>query len=154
MEAIERDKVVKIAKSWLGTPYHHMARVKGVGVDCLTLLAEVFHEAGLVPTVPVEFYPKDWMHHRDNERYLEGLLKYTREIEPDPRPGDIVLWKIGRCFSHGAIVVQWPIVIHACAGLHVMLEDISKSQSLNFIGENTTDRGKPRLKKYFSYWGR
>ena len=26
--------VVRMARTWLGTPYHHQGRVKGAGVDC------------------------------------------------------------------------------------------------------------------------
>ena len=153
-EQHQRDKVVEVAMGWLRTPYIHMGRVKGAGADCLTLLAEVFHEAGLIPKIEIEFYPKDWMHHRDAERYLEGLLNYAHEIEGPPQPGDIALWKFGRCFSHGAIVVNWPTIIHAAAGRNVTLEDASKSQMLCFVGENVEEKGKPRELKFFSYWGK
>src|ERR1700733_1848357 len=110
----QRQRVVSVARSWLGTPYHTGGRVKGNqgGIDCLTLLAEVFAEAGLVDRVPIPYYPHDWHLHRDTERYLEGLLKYTHEIAGPPLPGDITLWKFGRCFSHGAVVTSWPQVIH------------------------------------------
>ena len=153
-EAEERQRVVEIAHSWLGTPYHHRGRVKGAGVDCLTILAEVFEEAGLLAHIEIPFYPKDWMHHREAERYLEGLLNYAAEIPGPPQPGDIALWKFGRCFSHGAIVVEWPVVIHAAAGRCVMLEDAEAATWLTHIGENTHDRGKLRPRKFFSYWSR
>lgn len=32
------------ALTWLGTPYHQQGRVKGVGVDCGTLLCEVYEK--------------------------------------------------------------------------------------------------------------
>lgn len=153
-EWIERKRVVKIAESWLRTPYRHMGRVKGAGVDCLTLLAEVFHEAALVPKVQIEFYPQDWMHHRDTERYLEGLMKYCTEIQGTPQPGDIVLWKAGRCFSHGAIVVAWPQIIHAQCRCMVMLDDAEKTAWLTHVGENNGDKGKVRERKFFSYWAK
>lgn len=150
LEDSQRAAVVKIAKSWLGTPYHHMGRIKGAGVDCLTILAETFHEAKLIPKIEVSYYPKDWMLHRDAERYLEGLLKYANEIPGSPKPGDIVLWKIGRCFSHGAIVVEWPIVIHANAGRNVSLDNIDTVQALKFEKDGKTLRPT----KFFSYWGK
>lgn len=153
-EWIERQRVVKIAHSWERTPYRHMGRVKGAGVDCLTLLAEIFAEAKLVPKVEVPFYPQDWMHHRDAERYMDGLLKYAKEIEGPPQPGDIALWKMGRCFSHGALVVQWPLIIHAQAGCMVTQEDAEKATWLTHVGENTADKGKPREHKFFSFWAK
>jgi cell wall-associated NlpC family hydrolase len=103
-----RERVIAEAQSWIGSPYHHMARVKGAGVDCFTLLCEVYESAAIISHVEIPFYPKDWFAHRDAERYIEGLLGYAREIEGPPQPGDVALFKIGRCFAHGAIVVSWP----------------------------------------------
>jgi NlpC/P60 family putative phage cell wall peptidase len=108
-----RSRVIAEAESWLGTPYHHMGRVRGVGTDCLMLLAEVFASAGIIPRVEVPFYAQDWHLHRDAEQYLDGLVQYAREIAGPPEPGDVAVFKFGRCFSHGAIVVSWPRMIHA-----------------------------------------
>jgi hypothetical protein len=30
-----------------------------------------------------------------------------------PAAGDIALFKFGRCVSHGAIITEWPAVIHS-----------------------------------------
>ena len=48
MTESQRAEVVRVARSFIGTPYHHMGRVKGAGVDCATLLAEVYYEAGVL----------------------------------------------------------------------------------------------------------
>lgn len=154
IEQEQRERVVKIALSWQGTPYHHMGQVKGGGVDCLTLLEGVFREALLIPKITIPHYPQDWMHHRDAERYLEGLLKYAREIPGEPQPGDIPVWKMGRCYSHGAIVIKWPMILHAQAGRNVTLEDAERATWLTHVGENTEDMGKVRPVKFFSYWGK
>lgn len=126
MNAIEgRQAVLDEARSWIGTPYHHMGRVKGVAVDCLTFLAEVYERAGVASDIEIPFYPPDWFMHRDEERYLEGVLQHAREIAGGGRdaasyakgapvlPGDIAIFRFGRCFSHGAIVTGWPMLIHA-----------------------------------------
>lgn len=114
----KRAAVVAEAQEWIGTPFHHAGRVKGGGVDCLMLLAEIYQRAGIVGRVEPPFYVPDWHLHRDAERYVEGLLRYAREIDgpphgPDPLPGDIALFRFGRTFSHGAIVIEWPRLIHA-----------------------------------------
>ncbi len=57
------------------------------------------------------------------ERYLEGLLRYAREIAGPPLPGDIALFRFGRTFSHGAIVVEWPRLIHAYWAIGVVWGD-------------------------------
>lgn len=118
-----RRRVVAEAESWLGTPFHHEARVKGAGVDCLMLLAEVYERAGIVERVKPPHYPPDWHYHRDVERYVEGLLRYVRPINEPPSPGDIALFRYGRTFSHGVIVVEWPRIIHAYWNVGVVWGD-------------------------------
>jgi cell wall-associated NlpC family hydrolase len=108
-----RAAIVAEAVSWIGTPFHHEARVKGAGVDCAMLLAEVYERAGIVGRIEIPHYPPDWHLHRDAERFLMRLLEHAREIAGPPQPGDVALFRYGRCFSHGAIVVAWPRVVHA-----------------------------------------
>ncbi len=76
------------------------------------LLAEVYERAGIIRRVEPEHYPPDWHFHREAERYLEGLLPLAREVET-PQAGDVALFKFARCFSHGAIVTEWPMMINA-----------------------------------------
>jgi len=135
--------VVAEARGWLGTGYHHMGRIKGVGVDCLMLLAEVYEAAGLIDRVEPPRYPRDWMLHRSEELYLGGLLTRTHEVAA-PGPGDIALFRFGRCYSHAAIVIEWPQVIHAYAKERgVVLGDAS----LGALGEPA------REVRFFSLWG-
>ncbi len=112
METDPRRRVVAEAESWLGTPYHHMGRLKGVGCDCLALLAAVYCTAGVAPAIDLPYYPPDWHLHRSTERYLAGILRYAQEVAV-PGPGDVALFRFGRCFSHSAIITEWPQVIHA-----------------------------------------
>lgn len=107
-----RAAVVTEAESWLGTPYHHRARVKGAGVDCAQILIGVYGNVGLVDPFDTDDYPMDWMLHRDEERYLGWVERYAGRVDA-PLPGDIAVWRFGRCFSHGAIVTGWPNIIHA-----------------------------------------
>lgn len=117
-----RAAVVSEAYTWLGTPYHHQARVKGVGVDCAMILADVYHTCGLIPYIDPRPYPADWHLHRDEERYLGWIARYTHPVDV-PKPGDIALFKFGRCVSHGAIVVEWPLILHSYIGEGVLLGD-------------------------------
>jgi cell wall-associated NlpC family hydrolase len=45
---MKRPDIVEEARSWLGTPYHHQAALKGVGCDCIGLLRGVY-ETFLTP---------------------------------------------------------------------------------------------------------
>jgi hypothetical protein len=54
------------------------------------------------------------MLHRDEEQFLGWIRKYAREIDREQvGPGDLAIWKFGRCYSHSAIVIDMPEVIHA-----------------------------------------
>lgn len=136
-EALQRMAVVAQAKTWVGTPYHHEARVKGAGVDCAMLLAEVYEAAGLIPHTVPPHYPPDWHLHRSEERYLNFITKYAQPLAEDaPRlPGDVVTYKFGRCISHAAIVIDWPLVIHAVKPLGVIVDHgDSKFWATRFAG--------------------
>ncbi len=41
-----RAEIVAAARAWLGTPFHHQARVRGVGVDCIGLIIGVSWDTG------------------------------------------------------------------------------------------------------------
>ena len=131
-----RQAVVAEAVSWLRTPYHHMGRIKGAaggpsgagGVDCLTLLAEVYERAGVIRHAVIPFYPPDWHLHRSDELYLGGVLDRAQEILGPPQPGDIAIFKMGRCFAHGVIVTRWPQLIHAHYRAGVIGGDATQGQ--------------------------
>ena len=44
-----REEVVNEAASWIGTPVHQNAMVKGAGVDCGRLLYAVYRFAEIIP---------------------------------------------------------------------------------------------------------
>jgi NlpC/P60 family putative phage cell wall peptidase len=121
-----RERIVAEARSWLGTKYHHMARVKGAGVDCLQILIGIYSAVGLVPgDIDPGYYPNDWMLHRSEERYLEGVSQYAHELPEgsEAKPGDFVVYLFGRCFSHSAIVLEPGLFVHALVNQSVQLTD-------------------------------
>lgn len=132
MTPVQQEKVLIEAMSWLGTPYHHAACVKGGGVDCAMILTDVYHKAGLIPQIDPRPYPPDWHLHRSDEKYLGWVEKYADKIEEsEAAPGDLVLFSFGRCVSHGAIVMNWPMVLHAYRPEHeVVLTDVSRNPAL------------------------
>lgn len=107
-----RGKVVAEAITWIGTPYHPQARVKNVGVDCGMLLIEVFKRCGLINNIDPGNYAREWHLHRGEELYLGWVAEHCAEVNA-PLPGDVAVYKFGRCYAHGTIVVAWPLLIHA-----------------------------------------
>lgn len=120
------EAVIREARSWIGTPYHHQANIKGVGVDCGMLPIEVYAACELIDWFDPRPYERQFHLHRDAEWYQAYCLMKLTPV-PEPLPGDMALFKVGRIFSHGAIVTRWPTVVHAMAKERVTLEeDISK----------------------------
>lgn len=131
-----RQQVVAEARSWIGTRYHHAGRIKAVrdatgaivdrgGVDCATLVACVYAAVGLIPDIDVPHYPPDWHQHRKAERYLSTVLAHATEIEvAQAQQGDLLLFRFGLVFAHGAIVVDpgWPSAVHAAWRTRVVHE--------------------------------
>ncbi len=126
-----RKIIVDEALSWEGTPYHNHGRVKGVGVDCAMLPACVYEAVGLAPHIDPRYTP-DWMMHRDEELYLSFVLPHSREISQElAGPGDLVIWKYGRTYSHSAIIIDLPEVIHAVArGCGVIRGNLDRDSEL------------------------
>jgi cell wall-associated NlpC family hydrolase len=112
-----RAAVIAEARTWLHTPWRHCSNVKGPNgaVDCAMLLAQVFINAGAIPPFDPRPYPQFHMLHSDEERLL-GVVKHLGGSEVPlerAQPGDILLYRLGRVYSHGAILVEPQLVIHS-----------------------------------------
>jgi len=115
-----RDRVAKEALSWIETPYHHHAQIKGVGVDCAQLLCAVYETVGLIPHVETGHYPVDWHMHRSEEMFSGWLEKFAKPGSGKYEIGDVVLWRFGRTFSHGSIYVGDGYFVHSYIGMGVI----------------------------------
>jgi cell wall-associated NlpC family hydrolase len=152
-EDAQRAKVVDAARGWIGTPYHHRAHIKGVGVDCALILVDVFTEAQIVSNVEVPAYSPTWHLHREEEKYTNFIRQFARETDRrPPKPGDIIVWKFHKAFAHGGIVTEWPYVVHALMGRGVYEDDVLANQMLAIVSERTATQGAPRPFKIFSFW--
>jgi cell wall-associated NlpC family hydrolase len=131
LTAEQRTNIVRAAREWLGTPYHHHARVKHGGADCAMFPLSVYQECGVLPRdyQPPE-YSVQWHLHRSEELYLREIEKFVVETDGLPQPADFVVFRFGRTYSHGAIVVEWPIVIHSYIPHGVLLSDALRDGEL------------------------
>lgn len=131
LTAEQRARIVAAAREWLGTPYHHHARVKQAGADCAMFPLAVYQSCGVLPLdyQPPE-YSVQWHLHRSEELYLNEIQRFVHEIDGPPKPADFVVFRFGRTYSHGAIVVEWPIVIHSYIPHGVLLSDAERDGEL------------------------
>lgn len=123
-----RHQVVAEALSWLGTPYHHLGDLKGPGggVDCAMLLVRLYQGLGLIEAFDPRPYSHQWHLHRGQELYLGWLERCAVEVEAaQALPGDVCVFRFGRTFSHGAVLVdgnaRTGTVVHALARAGVVL---------------------------------
>ena len=144
-EALQRAMVVAEARSWIGSPYHNCADIKGVGVDCGMLLVRVFVDTGLVAPFDPRPYPFDWHLHRGEERYLGFIFDRCAEVK-EPKPGDVMVFRIGRTYSHGGVVaIAKPLtIVHAYVRARCVVEEEVRRNA-----EMAEPARKPR---FFSYW--
>jgi cell wall-associated NlpC family hydrolase len=142
-ETTSRTRIVDEARSWVGTPYHHEARVKGHGVDCAQFVAAVFEQTGLIKEITTEHYPPDWHFHQAAERLLDKIKQYAGEIAlEDVRPGDIVAFHFGKTYAHAGVVVEWPLLIHANM----------RGGIVEFIDADRDPHLRKCDKQFFSFW--
>jgi cell wall-associated NlpC family hydrolase len=146
-EAALRAAIVAEARKWIGTPYHDNGDIRGAGVDCGMLLVRVFVDLGLVAPFDPRPYPRDWMMHDDEEKYL-GWVKANCGETTDPKPGDIAVFRFGRCYSHGGIITAASprALVHAYADARCVIEE-------SF--EHNAELNRPHRKaRVFSLWSK
>lgn len=84
-----RMDIVAEARSWIGTPFHHQARLKGVGVDCAGLVIGVARALGLVPA---SFDVTSYERSPDGVSLLSYCEEHMQRIGRDEMaPGDVVV---------------------------------------------------------------
>lgn len=84
----ERALIIRKAREWLGTPYHHQASLKGVGCDCAGLVIGVYAELGMnLPNVPTDYSATP-----SNGTLISTVSSYGYEVAV-PLPGDVMVLK-------------------------------------------------------------
>ena len=133
----QRAAVVTEAKTWLGTPYQDRQAVKGCGADCAMFPLAVYQACNMLDSAAAPQYAAQWHLHHTRELYLEFVLQYAEEIQDVPLPADFMMFRTAPAFksggnviehpySHGAIVVEYPMFIHATKGRGVVYCDLSR----------------------------
>lgn len=132
-EAKARAAIVAEALSWRGTKYHDHASIKGHGTDCAQLIRCVFVNANIVADFQIAYYSPQHFLHSDEERYLAIVETFATEIAKERAlPGDIVLYRIGRVYAHGAIIIDpgWPNIIHAWSASTMVVRGLGDQETL------------------------
>ncbi|HSZ73795.1 MAG TPA: hypothetical protein VK779_03165 [Rhizomicrobium sp.] len=93
--AIDAYDIVRVARSWIGTPYLHQASLKGVACDCLGLLRGIWRELDGAEPQAIPAYSSDWAEATGEETLYDGLSHRAREIpHSEIAMGDIALFRM------------------------------------------------------------
>jgi NlpC/P60 family putative phage cell wall peptidase len=110
-----REDIVIEARSWIGTRWMHGQAVKGRGADCVQWIAALGRQIGLIPDDYVTIrYTRDWALHNDTSVLIGEMSHFCVPISLlEIEPGDILVFKQGRCASHAAVYIGNETMIHA-----------------------------------------
>lgn len=127
----ERDlrlRVIQEAFTWINTPYIPHAKTKGKGTDCAMLMVAIYEKINaLNGDEIVPDYSPDWSLHQNQELYLAKMMKYGIPTTT-PKPGDVVMFRLGNAISHAGIFICWPLIIHAMNERGVILDDFTNGR--------------------------
>jgi NlpC/P60 family putative phage cell wall peptidase len=117
-----RFDIVSIARTWLGTPYHYQASLRGVGTDCIGLVRGIYRELyGLDAETPPA-YSRDWAEGQGRETLIEAARRHLIEIpKTDASPGDVLVfrYRAGALAKHAGVMAHPRTMIHAMEGAPV-----------------------------------
>lgn len=153
-DALARAAIIEEAFSWIGTPFVNCGDVKGRkgAVDCAMLLVRCFVDTGRLAPFDPRPYPAAWMLHQHEERFLGWVTDKlgAREIDA-PMPGSIAVYRFGRCFSHGGIVVNSCEIVHAFVQAGMVILSRMDEHVLRFVSAGS--QSFPRAMRYFDVGG-
>jgi len=109
--------IVAAARRWIGTPYRHQAARRGVGCDCLGLVAGVWADVyGAMPAFE-RSYSADWAESAGAEEPLLDACKARCNTVSigEEQPGDLLVfrWSSHVAAKHLAILSAPAMMIHA-----------------------------------------
>lgn len=119
---IARERIVFAARSWIGTPYHHQASVRGVGTDCLGLVRGIWRDLYGRDAERPPPYSRDWAEASGRETMLEAAARHLIAIPAEAATaGNVIVFRLraGTVAKHAAILSSGTTMIHAIEGAPV-----------------------------------
>lgn len=106
----EVQRFIEEVRSWIGTPFMHAGRVKGVGADCVGILIESARALGLLG----DYQNVNYSTTVDTAYLLAEMCKFCRLVPPRERkPGDILLFSVKGNAQHTGVLVSENTFVHA-----------------------------------------
>jgi NlpC/P60 family putative phage cell wall peptidase len=107
------DQIIAEARTWIGTPFHHQGRVKGVGVDCIGLAIGV---AKALRYVHQDFEYTGYKRTPFGTTLVDVMRSsgFVDEVR-NPMPGDILVFRVATDPQHVAFLTAEETLIHSYA---------------------------------------
>lgn len=135
------ERVVALARGWIGTPYLHQASRCGTGADCLGLVRGVWRELyGREPEVPPA-YTADWGEFSGGEVLMAAVARNLLVVSADAEfaLGQVLLFRMrrGAVAKHLGILTEAgeaPAFVHAYSGHGVVENPLSDAWRGRIVG--------------------
>ena len=116
LEQAQRAAVIAAVKTWIGTPYRQLGYTKGPkgAVDCSMLIVAGLVEGRVFEAFDPRPYSPIWFLRKNEEKYL-AWLDTIGAPTTDPKPGDLAVYRVGRCFAHSGLIIDDRYIVHAYA---------------------------------------
>ncbi len=132
----DRTRVVAAARDWLGTPFHHQARLKAVGVDCIGLVIGVARELGMVQQ---DFDVTGYSRYPDGRALMAMAREKMTWVPLDQlQIGDVVVVGFDKLPQHFGIIGDYRhggfSIIHAASAYGKVVEQrLMFSKAMFFV---------------------
>ena len=122
---MDKERLNAIAKSFLGTPHVNGGNIKGAGLDCCTLPAQIFQELDHKEFEILFGYSGEWYWKKDcDELLLPYLEKYCDRVD-ELQPGDVISYRWARAqYAHLAVYLGDNKLVHCQARVGVEITDV------------------------------
>jgi NlpC/P60 family putative phage cell wall peptidase len=113
---MRREAIVAEAREWIGTRWRHQASLKGIGTDCIGLVAGVARALGMpegeafLTDIRFRGYTRT-----PNPAMLRRALATYWDATDAPLPGDVMLMRFEKEPQHFGILSERDYMIHALA---------------------------------------
>lgn len=114
--AADPARVIAVAHTWLGTPYHDQASLKAVGCDCAGLARGIWREVVGDEPKKLPPYSRDWGEVGGRETFAGFVRPLMIEIDPAAAgPGALLLFRMrrGGPAKHCGVLIDDGVFIHA-----------------------------------------
>ncbi len=113
-----RDQIIQAARSWIYTPYVHLGRCKGSGVDCIGLVVGVAKSMGFAYE-DMRQYPRIPIHNIFGKELDRQAVKI-----PDDQalPGDMLAFSWRTDIHHIGIMTDTDKMVHSYQVARMCLE--------------------------------